>query len=164
MRQNAELWKPFRETLLKVLWTRGWEVTILDCSVVINEILNCSLSFIYDTLWNTQTNWRKTNGKKTENFIREMWHRLQELSVFYCKSGFPVCPVQASYELIFCPSAFTQRSKEELSFSCCPLLPSWEQKVNTSVAAATPESGNSLVFLSKCYFHELSLVSRKENK
>lgn len=50
-------------------------------SVVINEILNCSPSFIYDTLRSTQTNWRKTNGKQTKNCIREMRHRLQELSV-----------------------------------------------------------------------------------
>lgn len=81
MRQNAEIWKPFWESLLKVLWTRGWEVTILAYSVVINEILNCSPSFIYDTLRSTQTNWRKTNGKQTKNCIREMRHRLQELSV-----------------------------------------------------------------------------------
>lgn len=91
-------------------------------------------TWYFKKLRTTETNWRKTNG----NCIREMWHRLQELSVFYCKSGFPVCPVQASYELIFCPPALAQRSKEDLSFSYCPLLHLWEQKVNTSSLQQLP--------------------------
>lgn len=163
MRQNAEMRKPFWESLLKVLSTRGWEVNILPCSVVINATLNCSPSFICDTLRNAVKNWGKTNGKQTKNFTKEMWHRLHEVSVFYWKSGIPVCPVQATHEPIFCPSAFTQRSREELSSSCCPVLPSGENRRWTHpVAAVTPKSGNSLLFLTWAQLGKL--LSRKENK
>lgn len=71
MRQNAEMRKPFWESLLKVLSTRGWEVNILPCSVVINATVNCSPSFICDTLRNAVKNWRKTNGKQTKILLRK---------------------------------------------------------------------------------------------